>query len=525
MLKALVVDDEKMTRDVLVNYIPWKEFGVDTVEEADDGVSALALASASRPDIVLSDVRMPRMNGIELATRLREQLPHCKFIFLSGYSDKEYLKSAIRLKAVSYVEKPINLEEIVEIVRTTIEEFLKERAAREKSLDLLKQELCLDLISGKTDLPAVKEKISLLNLNFPEAGRYVTAVVRLDLRELENPGEPQADREMLLNSLCSFFGKTTWEYVFCTKGDEHMIFHFHCGASGSLEKLKDLFVSFLGDRSIPGTWAIPFMVGLGQEVSGLADINRSYRCGVVSLQKQFYKGYGNVGLYEEQHGPVYIFDENVLAAFRENVTARKKTEAALQIKRMSNDIRKCDNTSPDYIRNIFFKFILVLSRIAEDRNIPLLGDECKFILESVSTAHTLDEIEKSVVELVDSIITHMESNVEGGDIVSRITCHIAQNYQNEALSINTLAEVLFLTPTYLCMIFKKETGKTINQHITEVRINRAKDYLREPGVRLYDIARRVGYSDGKYFTKVFDRIVGMKPKEYREIHCRDKKNL
>ena len=123
---VLVVDDEKMPREILRNYVPWETLQVGRVEEAEDGAQALEMARLHRPDIVISDVKMPRMNGLELASAVREMYPDCQFIFLSGYTDKEYLKGAIKLRAASYVEKPIDLEELITVVREVTEELEKQ---------------------------------------------------------------------------------------------------------------------------------------------------------------------------------------------------------------------------------------------------------------------------------------------------------------------------------------------------------------------------------------------------------------
>ena len=115
-MKLLIVDDEKLTRDGLMSNIDWKSLGIDAIAQADDGLHGYEAALAFQPDIILSDVRMPRMSGIEMAEKLQLVNPALSIIFMSGYSDKEYLKAAIKLKAVSYVEKPIDLEELSETV-------------------------------------------------------------------------------------------------------------------------------------------------------------------------------------------------------------------------------------------------------------------------------------------------------------------------------------------------------------------------------------------------------------------------
>ncbi|MCX7709887.1 MAG: response regulator [Clostridia bacterium] len=525
MLRLLIVDDEKMTRDILVNYIPWSSLGIDSVEEAEDGLCAFNMALQSKPDIVLSDVRMPRMNGIELATQLREHLPNCKFVFLSGYSDKEYLKSAIRLKAVSYVEKPINLDEIKEVMQATIHEYREEQREREENQALVRPKLCHELIVSRVNLPSVKEKVALLGLDFPEDSQYITAILRLNPEYQEMNEEHPEYKEKILELLDESLKKSIPPYISSIKGEEYIILLCRCDQLEDLSQLKDLLDDFVSQLKAAYFSQIKVMIGIGQRVTGLENINQSYRSAVVALQKQFYKGYGSVLFYTEDSGAPYEFDENALLEVGENVKAGKKNESILFIKRLSNDIRKYENTPPDLVKNYFFKIILVLSRIAEDRNIPFLNDECKFILDGVSRACTLEDLEKSVIELLSSIITYMETRLENGDIVSKITAYINEHYSNEDLSINTIAEALYLTPTYLCVLYKKETGKTINQYITEVRVNKAKEYLKEADIKLYDVAKRVGYGDGKYFTKVFEKAVGMRPKQYREIHCYDNKNI
>lgn len=121
MYKLLIIDDEDNTREGIIESISWDKIGISQVEQADDGVNALKKTSTFAPDIILTDVRMPRMDGIELSFKLKELYPDCKIIFMSGYSDKEYLMSAIQLKAVNYIEKPINIHELEQAVRDAVE--------------------------------------------------------------------------------------------------------------------------------------------------------------------------------------------------------------------------------------------------------------------------------------------------------------------------------------------------------------------------------------------------------------------
>ena len=136
MIKLLIVDDEKMTRDSLQEFIPWNELGIDIVAVAKNGIEALKIAKKLCPDIMLCDVRMPKMDGVKLAEEIRILFPSCRIIFLSAYADKEYLKAAINLKALRYIEKPISSKEIEEVVREAVSVHLEEtrREAELKSL-------------------------------------------------------------------------------------------------------------------------------------------------------------------------------------------------------------------------------------------------------------------------------------------------------------------------------------------------------------------------------------------------------
>lgn len=127
MLKLIIVDDESMTRQGLSEWISSGDFGIEVVGKAEDGILGLELALEKKPDIILSDIRMPRMNGIEFTSAVREKLPDVKIIFLSGYSDKEYLKAAIKIQAVDYVEKPVDMEELKKVIKNTVAICMKKR--------------------------------------------------------------------------------------------------------------------------------------------------------------------------------------------------------------------------------------------------------------------------------------------------------------------------------------------------------------------------------------------------------------
>ena len=522
MMKTLIVDDENLTRDILLNYIPWNKYGITDVKEADDGMSALELINNWKPDIVLTDIKMPRLNGIELSTQLRKRCPDCKIIFLTAYSDKEYIKSAIKLKAVSYIEKPINLDEIHEVLESIIQEFEREKETKEAGIRYLMNELCLKLISKSNDLDSIKLDIKNLNLNFQENGKYVTVIARLILHDMENEHKTPLYLSQITNSLVSMMRSNFREFVYGFKGDDCIVFHFALFPDFDMPKLITLLNNSIKEVKKQHSEIYRILVGMGQCITGLGNIYLSCQSSVTALQRQFYTSYDTVVRYIEDNTCVYRFDENILTLFTDYLKQDKRDEAISLIKKLTSEMKNHKNTPPSTVKNIFFKIILIIAKVAEDRNIPFLKDECRFILDSVTKSHTIDEIESTVIKLLLSVTTSMQLKTEHEDPVARISRYIRENYANIHLSLNTLSENLYFTPSYICTLFKRKTGKTINQYINEVRIEKAKELLKEDSVKLYEIARSVGFSDGKYFSKVFCKMVGMKPKKFRELHQNDK---
>jgi two-component system, response regulator YesN len=516
LLKALVVDDEKTTRDVLVNFLPWTSLGIMEVMEADDGLSALRIASDLKPDIVLSDIRMPKMNGIELAENLQRRLPECRFIFLSGYSDKEYLKSAIRLQAVNYVEKPVNIEEITEALKTAAAECIRAKEKMLLNIPIVKQKLCLSL----ADIPNAPENITsslqIPEFELPEDSTYISSL--LWLQPVKNGIQKNLTQlnDEVENVINTIFVSINERSLTAFKGEEYIIIHFKTGGIYN----KDFFISLMQKlqseikASCAGVKEV--LAGIGCEVTGRENIYSSFQKSVIAQKRCFFTGTSNV--YATDVSLPYSFHESKLLDFSELMKAEKKDEAILFVKRLRNEIQKCPNTHSEYVKKIFADILLLLIRFAEDRNLSVLKNLHTSLLESIHNAPVLEEITTHISALIDLVFHEIEDESGYVSVVSKVSSYILDNYYNEQLSILSIAKQLYLTPNYLSLLFKKETGKTINQYITEVRIDKAKQHLKDYTMKLNRVARSVGYDDAKYFTKVFEKSVGIKPKEFREKH-------
>ena len=358
-LTVLIADDENMPRTILKDHLPWENLSVTHVVLASDGLEALEQAKLHHPDIIISDMKMPHMNGLELASAVREFLPSCQFIFLSGYSDKEYLKGAIKLKAASYVEKPIDLDEITNALQDVVNE--------------LRQSATSDPV-----------------------------------------------------------------YIF-----------------------------FRGENAAP-----------------------------IPLNSQ-----------------EYVCDKSLLRQLENHIRQNKREDALDILHSMFSDIKNSEGTSPDYIRHLYRQIIFMLLHAAESQRIQSITSQTDQLLYTQARQATLDQIWRSLLDTAEAYFTALQS--PDPDITVRVDRYLERNYRSSTLTVQEVADSLGFTYTYLCAAYKKSCGKTVNQRLTEIRIQNAKELLITSNCKLYEIANAVGYTDGKYFVKVFTRETGLSPKQYR----------
>lgn len=516
LIKILVVDDEKATREVIVNLINWENLGIEWIGEAENGIAALSVAFAEKPDILLTDIKMPKMDGIELAEKIRQFLPNCKIIFLSGYSDKEYLKAAIRYKAVSYVEKPIELDVITEVLKAAVDQCHTEREHHQKLLTAETNTLCTDLISSKPDCVSINERIKALYPGFMNSDNFISAVIHFHIIEVDSQANHDIFRNECLDQLKFCLTQFDGSYLLGFKGSEYIIIHFSLQNLDE-ETILNTLQKYLDNIRIREL-QIHVSAAVGSLGMGLNGISDSYKTAVIALQQRFYKGIKNILLYYNNTCPPFVFDEAWLKQISEALIKGSLNDTVIIIKRLTNKIRRNENTQPDYIRNIYFRIVMLLSIHAKERNIQLLNDECSFILDSIANSLTIDEIENETLSLVNSVLAYLDPNPNADDVLYKVTNYIHNNYSNPELSINAIAQDIYLTVSYLCVLFKKGTGKTINQYITEYRIEKAKQLLSNKSVKILDVSKLVGYSDAKYFSRVFEKTTGLKPKKYRELH-------
>ena len=403
MLRVIIVDDEKITREGLIEFVNWNKLGYQVVGQASDGLEGLKLAQEVNPHLAICDVRMPHMQGTVMAEKILETNPNCRIVFLSGYSDKDYLKTAIKLNAVDYLEKPVNIMEfstLLKQVKSSIgleAESLATHKGLVERIELGNQYLLDSIIERiiykkHIDKENLKSLLNHMHINFPFNSIY--RIVTVKETNVENLIKiiSKLKHECKRKNLTMLIGMKDLEII---------IIHAHTIEIDIISEFYNTIFEELNDDN-----PLKVEAGIGNKVYQLEDVGLSYRASIEAI---------------EWHG---FKNKNKLVHSDENRTT--------------------------------------------------------------------------------SIIRDIEK-------------YISTNY-SENLTINSIAEKIYLTPQYLCKIYKKETGNTINNYITDLRMEKAVNLLHIRNLKLYEIADKLGYRDANYFARVFKKYYNVNPSEYREMH-------
>jgi len=242
-MNLFIADDEYFTRNGVHQALPWHQFGITRVDQMEDGLQALEAAAEVQPDILLTDVRMPRMDGIQLSKQLRNRYPDCQIIFMSGYSDKEYLKSAIHLSAITYIEKPFEIEELREAIQRAVDNVRKlemernRNHARRKDLPLVKSNLALQLIRPNLNREAVEDLSEWSELHLFDQQPFRTFIVRFF--------SPVDNREEIYRLVEAVAATHDMRVLTALKDDTHLVGHVYGGGKlRQVEAFQSLFLFF-----------------------------------------------------------------------------------------------------------------------------------------------------------------------------------------------------------------------------------------------------------------------------------------
>jgi two-component system response regulator YesN len=537
MYKLVIVDDEPTVRHGLRSYFDWDAYGIEIVDEADDGDVALEVIERVQPDFVITDVRMPHIDGIQLANLLSERFPHIKLAFVSGHDDADYLKSALKVKAVDYIFKPVNLQELEAVVRHVVTVLQEEERERKligdmqvklmQSMPLLREKFLMSLIrDGAKHPPRIRERAEFLGLDLPLEAPYWVVTIQLDNRVQVMDNRSERDRQLLsysvLNIVQELVDRDVGGYAFEHRTGEFVgILRMEDGRDSEEEELLFTLAEEVRE-SLQRYLKISVTIGVGQRISKLDGLSKSYAQAKEAAEQRWFLGKNRIismDNLEQEEDSFFRIDqaqsESLVSALKAADAERVRTELDAVYVLLARNRRE----GMPYGRNVSLQLLLLAGRLLLELNVQRegLAERESELMATVFQQETLAELR----ELVEGYLLQACERIgekrsgKSKNVIERVHKLIEQRYA-ENLQVKDIAEAVFLSVTYLCLLFKQETGETINEYMTKVRVEKAKELLREPGSKFYEVCYAVGYSDPSYFSKIFKKYTGFTPSSYRD---------
>lgn len=535
-IKVFLVEDEMVIRRGIKNSIDWEKEGYIFCGEASDGELAYPMIIKEKPDILITDIRMPFMDGLELCKLVKKELPNIKILILSGYDEFDYAKEAIRLGVTEYLLKPISSGKLLEALNGVSESIRREKEDKDlvrkymeemrENTEHEKQKFFEQMIAGNLSMADALETGKKYEMNL-SAGMYNLLLFRFTLGEENRKsgellGEAEYAIEKLTERLEYVFefqrGVEGWAFLLMADNEEQMS-----------ERVKELSKDL--EEIMKNYSTIAYFGGIGQPVARLRELEESFREAERALAARFTMELNRIISVEDirMAQNVDTLDDIENTSFGEI----EKTRTMLE-KFLNNGAEdEIDEFVDVYINELpeeNLKSVLMRQYIIMDAYIVMMSfcekiegiegemqAQSEELKNSMKTSQTLEEIKNYIRMLLKKIIG-VRDTISGrrySDIIEIAKDQIRKTYMSDEISLNTIAAEVGMSPSYFSSIFSKEMGKTFVEYLTEIRMDRAKELLMCSSMKTSEIGYEVGYKDPHYFSYIFKKTQNCTPKEFR----------
>ena len=531
MLKVFLAEDEFIIREGIKNNIDWQAHGYEFCGEASDGELAFPLIQKTRPDILITDIKMPFVDGLALSRLVKKELPETEIIILSGYEEFDYAKEAIQIGVARYLLKPINGETLLQEIDSVAEIILgkqKEKEIREKYQKEMEENSLRDqmdlfqhLVTGDCSMEELLSVAGKLDLKIM-APWY--SIVLLKIQSMKHDYEEYSGSIVVVDERIVKLAEPEHVLIF-DRALEGRAFLFK---ADSEEELLAYQKEYLGDvkEVLSGYANLRYFGGIGTPVNRLREIPASFEDASHAFAHRY--------LVAES----CILDSSLLmqegAAEHEDFRISAVNPEQIDRTKMQEFLRTGDLDEVVYFVDEFFGKLdggAMKSRIFRQyitmdayfsivdflKGLGLQKDE----IEAPDQDSSILQDEKSamdyIVRIMEKALVLREKKASSRyeDVVSEVIHYIEDNYAQEELSLNLLASHVNFSPNHLSMIFSQQTGQTLIRYLTDYRMNRAKELLRCSSKKSSVISMEVGYKDPHYFSYLFKKTQGMTPTQYR----------
>ncbi len=531
LYKVLIIDDEPIIRKGLINIINWSQLDCEICGEASDGLSGEELIKSLKPDIILTDIRMPKADGFSMIRQVKEIIPKSKVIILTGYRDFNYAQEAVKLGAFDFILKPTKIEELTDVIKRTVgalecekkrgEELNQYKTLYEKNIPLLKEKLLYNLIYGIYMNDAdIETQMERLNLSIDQ---FIMGII---------DNESSGEKDGYTLQLYQFGIVSTLEEVLADEfafistalNNRWLLFVANplTQEGLKLDKLHEKLTYI--QEMIENCFNFTVSIAISTQGQGYKDLPLKFRECKSALEHRFYLGGNTIIFYSDLNTFFKVKDHTLLEQHQkqllDHIKAGDRETVEQTVESIRSYIRELKADDKAYIKSFYLGTLSSINSIrsslsnenSEEKGLSLTS--LYPMIESCDNIMDLNDILKEAArKAAENVNVYNNKNMK---LLVKNAAEYLEKHYSEPVTLNDVAETLYVSTYYLSRMFKKELNKNFVDYLNEIRINRAKELLKDVRYKTYEIADAIGISDAHYFSRLFKKYVGLTPTEYKD---------
>lgn len=531
MIKVFLVEDEFVIREGIKKAVDWSGNGYEFCGEAPDGEVALPLIKKMKPDIVITDIRMPFMNGLELSKLIKQEMPWIEIIIISGFEEFSFAKEAIKLGVAQYLTKPVTGEDLLkelDSLSAKIEDSKREQEIRQKYIKEMRENRISErklffekMITGTVSATELIEDAERLELNILSV---YYCIMLVNTTVTAHSSDEFSKRLVLIDE--EIENEINEDYIIAFDRDfEGKAFLFKADSVEEINRQIDNTISVL-KRIFSAHEGIRYFGGIGESVDRLRDVPRSFESACKAYTKRY---------FTSENEFIRSADISQKDISTEGFDVEKIQLGQFDRTKMKEFLKFGDGAETEYFVEEYLKAFgpnAIKSQMFRQYMVmDIYFSVAEFIdsLEISKEEHYLSGFKPDIVRTEEESVSYIVSVIKKGieirdgkssgknnDIVESIVKYIEENYADEELSLNTLASHVNFSPNHLSMVFSQQTGSTLIKYITDFRMNKAKELLKCTNKKNNEISLMIGYKDPHYFSYLFKKTQGVTPTQFRE---------
>lgn len=529
MYSLIIAEDEVLVREVLVNADFWKIHGITRIYEASNGAEACRFLESESIDFILTDIRMPVMDGLELLAHAKKINPEIECVLLTGFDDFEYVRTAMRLGASDYLLKPVKDEELMQLfLKLTARKQEKrreryrlamEQSVWKQSRALLQEHFLADWFSGRvTDADLIRRKCRELDIAWT-ADSYVVMLLEIDRSGDLQERYSRRDRELLhyaIRNIAEEYLRASAGQLYLFEADERIVVWREAAADESeMERLlQNIRLSVRRYLNITVT------IGISRKHEAVTEVFQAYLEAMNSLKMKLYLGNDRTYFFDRvqmDEGGV-VFHREFQDRLHHAVASGDNEQLQGLLEGLFQEIRD-KKIAATHIDRMLLAILPILQEHMEPEAYEKeFGSFPETWLERMRALDTIDELEKRVASYFHQAMeaARRKRQHKKSKLITDILQYLDEHC-SEDISLQMLAERFFVNPSYLSRLFKEEVGQIFTKYVMQLRVRKAQQLLKDTHLKIYEVSEAVGYSDVKYFNKIFKDFTGLTPAEYRNL--------